>query len=135
MGKKIEIDGGNGESTENGADEFRVQDRRHWVDESRLEEAEEASEEEAGVPKQPSLIGEFRERAESAEKKLQEYIEAFKSFRNEQDDFRARLTRDVDRRVALKFGELVGELLESMDDLDRALQHASGIAGAKPLAD
>jgi molecular chaperone GrpE len=135
MGKKIEIDGGNGENARDGADEFRVQDRRHWVDESRLEEAEESTEEESAAPRQPSLIDEFRDRAEAAEKKLQEYIEAFKSFRSEQDDFRARLTRDVDRRVELKFGELVGELLDTMDDLDLALQHSNGIVGAKPLAD
>ncbi len=116
-----------GETDESG---FRFEDRRHWVhpDEA-LEEVEEVVE-----PKPPTLIDEYRSRAEAAELKLQEYIEAFKGFKREQDEFRERLRRDVDRRVNLQFGALVGELLEAMDNLDLALEHVNDVPQAEPLA-
>ena len=106
--------------------EFKVEDRRHWnVDEAEPEEAEVK-------PRQPGIIDEYRERAEAAEAKLQEYIEAYKDDQKEQERFRERLERDVDRRVELKFGELVGELLQTVDDLDLGLDHVRGVAQAEP---
>jgi molecular chaperone GrpE len=113
------------------SEEFRVEDRRHWAQGD--EEVEEAEGEVAEV-KQPTLLDEYRQRAEAAEKKLQEYIEAFKKFKEEHEQFRLRLSRDVERRVELSFGELVGELLESMDDLDLAVEHVNGVPEAEPLA-
>ena len=113
-------------------DEFKVEDRRHWV---RKEGPPEEAEAEAVEVKQPTLLDEYRQRAEAAERKLQEYIEAFKRFKDEQEEYRLRLSKDVDRRVDLKFGEMVGELLESMDNLDLALSHVNGVPEAKPLAE
>lgn len=128
-------EGGNGENrgAADGETEFSVKDRRHWV-----EEVEEATDEDdGGAPelRQPTLLEEYRERAEAAEQKLQEYIEAFKTFRDEQEQFRVRLNRDVDRRVGLKFGELIAALLESLDDLDLALEHANRVPEARALAE
>ena len=110
--------------------EFKVDDRRHWQqdgkgDEEKLTEA---------APIKPTIIDEYRERAETAERKLHEYIDAFKQFRKEQEDVRVRLNRDVQRKVALQFGELVGELLNSIDDLDLALAHIGEGEGAQSLA-
>jgi molecular chaperone GrpE len=47
---------------------------------------------------------------------------------------RGRLARDVDRKVDLKFGELLGELLVTLDDLDLSLAHVRGVSEAEPLA-
>ena len=116
------------ESGDRGEPAFRVEDRRHWT-----HGAEESSAE-AAPPRAPALLDEYRLRAESAEQKLQEYIEAFKQFRREQDEFRERLGRDVDRRVELKFGALLQELLETLDDIDLALEHAGDVPQAAPLA-
>ncbi|HKQ60172.1 MAG TPA: nucleotide exchange factor GrpE [Candidatus Polarisedimenticolaceae bacterium] len=114
-------------SDENGG--FRVEDRRHWTrDEAGGEEPPKSALAEPGV------VGELRQRAVAAEAKLQEYIEAFKAHREEQDRLRARLTRDVDRRVELQFGQLVVELLELVDDLDLALEHAGGVPEAAALS-
>ena len=120
-------EGGNGES---GDPEFKVEDRRHW---QRPEESEEAAAGDA-EPARPSIIDEYRRRAEQAEAKLLEYIEAFKRHKAEQEQFRVRLSGDVDRRVSLQFGELIGELLEVLDHLDLGLAHAQGTAEADPLA-
>lgn len=120
--------GKTGEATDESS-EFRVQDRRHWAGADRDDADEEPS-----PPKQPTMLDEFRLRAEAAEQQLQEYIEAFKRFREEHEEFRERLNRDVERRVELKFGEMVGELLDTVDDLDLALEHSARIPEAEPLA-
>jgi len=96
---------------------FKVKDRRHWAREDRGDEG--APEE--PVSTQPTILDEYKKRAQDAERKLLEYIAAFKESQSEQEAFRARIGRDVDRRVELRFGELVADLLETLDDLDLAL--------------
>lgn len=122
----------NGEPREEPEEGIRVTDKRHWA---RTEEEREQDEQETSSSPYPTLIDEFRERAEAAEKKLHEYIEAFKRSQQEQDRFRERLLRDVDRRVELKFGEVLTDLLETVDDLDLALAHVGDVPQAKPLAE
>ncbi len=113
--------------------QVKVTDKRHWArtDEER---AGDEQQEEPSSP-YPTMIDEFRQRAEAAERKLHEYIDAFKRSKQEQEAFRERLLRDVDRRVELQFGELLSELLESVDDLDLALGHVSDVPEARPLAE
>lgn len=111
------------------ADEFRIEDRRHWT---RGDDVPEPAEEE---PRPAGAVDELRRRAEDAESKLQEYIAAFKQREREQDDFRARLTADVERRVDLRFGDVLAELLETIDELDLALAHGAGVEAARPLVE
>ena len=111
-------------------DTFRVEDRRHSAHDT-------ADDDERGPdpsPKAPTLVDEYRMRTEAAEQKLQEYLEAFKQFRREQDEFRERLGRDVERRVELKFSSLVQELFEALDNLDLALEHVAQVPEAAPVA-
>ena len=110
---------------------FRVEDRRHWADPA--DETESAEDRRDTQTRTPSIVDELRERAEAAEARLQEYIEAFKRFRAEQDEVRARLTRDVERRAEVRFGELVSQLLGTVDDLELALDHARNIPAAEGL--
>jgi molecular chaperone GrpE len=121
-------DGCDGEEQD---DEFRFEDRRHGAHE---EEQSDTENEPHATPRTPTMIDEYRARAETAEQKLQEYIEAFKDFKREQDEFRARMGRDVDRRVDLKFGTLVHDLLEILDNLDLALEHVQEVPEAAELA-
>jgi len=107
----------------------RVEDKRHWArGEPAGDEAEEPS------SKHPTIVDQLRKRADDAEKKLLEYISAFKQSQADQDRFRERLQADVDRKVELRFGTLVTDVLESMDDLDLALAHVEGVQAAAPLA-
>jgi molecular chaperone GrpE len=118
-----------GAERDDGEPSFKVQDRRHWAREDRDDD------DEASVSTRPSVLDEYEERARAAEARLQDYIAAFKEAQAEQEAFRERLGRDVDRRVALQFAGLVSELLLSVDDLDLALAHAERVPEAKPLAD
>lgn len=108
---------------------LKVEDKRHWA---RRDAGEDEAE--AAPSTQPTILDEYRRRAEAAEKTLQDYIAAFKQSQAEQEEFRARLTRDVERRVDLQFGRLVSEMLETVDDLDLALSHVRELAEAAPLA-
>ena len=110
---------------------FQVKDRRHWAREDRGDDQAPGEE----ISTRPTVIDEYKKRAEDAERKLHEYIAAFKESRAEQDAFRARLERDVDRRVELRFSELLSDLIESLDDLDLALSHAGDATEAGPLAE
>ena len=123
-----DVDSNNGEDDSG----FKVADRRHWTQADEGDgEVDEAA---AAEPARPTIIDEFRMRAEAAEQKLQEYIEAFKKHKEEQEQFRLRLTRDVDRRVNRQFADLISDLLESMDNLDLALSHVEDVPEAEPLA-
>ena len=71
--RKIEIDAdtqddlgtNDGDNSEQNDEPFRFEDRRHWVhpDEEPTQEA---------TPRAPTMIDEYRDRTEAAEKKLQE---------------------------------------------------------------
>src|SRR5262245_37194585 len=107
----------------------RVEDKRHWA---RGEtEADEAAE---PASAHPTIVDQLKKRADDAEKKLLEYISAFKQSQADQDRFRERLQADVDRKVDLRFGSLVTDILESLDDLELALAHVQGVQSAAPLA-
>jgi molecular chaperone GrpE len=84
-------------------------------------EAEQA----AGADRRlPTYVEELKARAEDAERKTQEIIEAHRRALTEQDEYRKRLSRDLERRVNAEIGALLCRLIEILDDLDLALKHA-----------
>jgi molecular chaperone GrpE len=109
-------------------EEFRVEDRRHSA-----RSGEEPETDAAREPPETSVVGEFRRRAEQAEEKLRDYIAAFQQHRQEQEEFRARIAADVERRAEARFGSLIEGLLGVFDDLDLALAHAAELPAAAPL--
>lgn len=97
--------------------QFQVTDKRFWVgDESIIERAE------PGEPRFPSFVEELKARTEAAERKLHERIE---SLQRENEAFRERLDRQVEQRVRRGKAELLCDLLEIVDNLERALEAAS----------
>jgi molecular chaperone GrpE len=81
----------------------------------------------------PAAFEALRVRAEGAERKLREIQTTFMTAKAELDATRARLERDLERKVELKFSELVSGLLECADDLDRAIEHGATIKQAAPV--
>jgi molecular chaperone GrpE (heat shock protein) len=108
-------------------DEVRVEDRRHWATRADLEDAESEP-----APPVDTPLAQAERRAQEAETKLREYVAAFRQHEAEHEAFRTRMLEDVDRRVELRFGQLVGELLEMVDDLNRGLAHVED--DSDPLA-
>lgn len=120
---------GNGTSEESAS--FKVEDRRHWArgDLAAEEEGEET------FSTTPTIVDEYRQKAEAAEQRLREYIAAFKEAEADREAFRQRLAKDVDRKAELRYAGLVSELLETVDHLDLALSHARGAEAAAGLVD
>src|SRR5262245_30130252 len=75
----------------------------------------------------PAELEAMRARAEGAERKLREIQQTFLAAKAELEATRARLERDLARKVELKFADLVSDLLECGDDLDRAMEHGRTI--------
>ena len=65
-----------------------VTDRRHWVSES---EEGEGGEEPQTEDRLPTYVEQLKQEAEEKDKRLREYIAAFKEKSAENDEFRARL--------------------------------------------
>jgi len=81
----------------------------------------------------PEEFEALRFRAEGAERKLRDIQGTFLAAKAELDATRVRLERDLERKVELKFADLVTNLLECADDLDRALEHGRTIPAASPV--
>ena len=122
-------------------DNIKVEDKRHWAREDQDDAPLEPIDPSAGVAPEPPAtvdaaeLDAMRARAESAERKLREVQEAFLAGKAELDRTRERLERDLDRKVSIKFGELVSDLLETADDLDRAIGAGSSVAAAAPVVE
>ena len=95
---------------------MQVTDRRFWAQ-------DESAEEKASIPTKqyPSLVEELKTRTELAEQKLKEKVE---KLHQENEAFRGRLSKDMDRRVEQEKLELFGNFLELIDNLERALKAA-----------
>jgi molecular chaperone GrpE len=99
-------------------------------------DAAELDDAEPGRPAlDPEELEALRVRAEGAERKLREIQGTFVAAKAELDATRARLERDLARQVEIKFADLVKDLLESADDLDRAIDHGRKVRAAAPVMD
>ena len=96
------------------APEFQVMDRRFWVeDEAAVDKAKVAK------PKYPSFVEELKARTEASEMKLRERLEQIDS---ENTAFRQRLTKDFDRQVKGEKADLLRDILDVVDNLERAVE-------------
>ncbi len=93
---------------------FQVTDRRSWLEDEDLIER-------APTPERryPSFVEELKGRTELAEQKLKERI---KDVEAENEAFRDRLDKDMERRLEQKKMDLLRGFLEVTDNFERALQ-------------
>ena len=105
---------------------IRVEDKRFWA----RGETDEPEEPPASSPELEAALA----RAEAAERKLYDLSAAVTQLRQEQEAFRQRTERDLERRVASRFGDVAGGILEALDDLDLAIEHATADPAAAAFA-
>jgi molecular chaperone GrpE len=93
---------------------LQVHDRRFWVQ-------DESAEEKASVPdkRYPSLVEELKARTELAEQKLREKIARLDE---ENEAFRVRLSKEMERRMEQEKPELFRDVLELIDNFERAVK-------------
>lgn len=94
--------------------QFTVRDKRFWVDK---EEGREAKPEE----RLPTYVEQLKNQAEESERKLKEYIAAYKQKMAENDDFRKRLEANYQKRSEVSNAEFILNLLPVIDNFNRAV--------------
>ena len=100
---------------------FTVNDRRFWLNEDAdLEDLPDRPE-----SSKPTYVEELEGRLAEKEKTLREFIQAHKSSVADMDETRARLERELDRRLDVERAKLVGPFMEALDNLMR-LRAAAG---------
>ena len=102
---------------------MKVLDRRHWVDDN-----EESNDEDTPKPieeRLPNFVEQLKKDAEEKDKRLREYISAYKDKNAENDEFRIRLQKENETRLDQFKAILFARLLPILDNLKRAAQSAS----------
>jgi len=100
--------------------ELKINDRRHWASE---DNGGTDGDEGAGAAL-PSYVEKIQKELEANDSKLKEYIGAYKEKMAENDQFRARLEKDVERRAEMKVAEFMRGVLPVLDNLRLARESA-----------
>lgn len=111
--------------------EVKVVDRRWWV--KQAEEGGAASEEPARGPGKPAYVQELEERLAAKDQEVAELLARFREAGREFDESRVRLRKDVVKEVERGRRTMLAELLEVLDNLDRAIDAARAAASHDPL--
>ena len=120
---------GNKENTKSKIQEIKVVDKRHSAKES----SEQGIEEETLVKKYPSYVEELKSELDKKDKTLKEYIEAYKKIKEENEDFRARFKKDMEKRLETAKINFICSMLEIFDNLNRALDAAESSKNMEAL--
>ncbi len=115
------------ESTSDDAPELRVVDRRWWKT-----KGDTTSDEDAASERKPSYIEELEERIASLDATVRDYAEKYKTASREFEDARARMRRELGKEAERDRRTFLAELLEVVDNLDRAV--AAGHTGSDPAS-
>lgn len=115
----IESKGEDDESSE--SPRFKFNDKRFWVDE---EDKDEELDDEA-ISDKPSYVQELEKRAQDAEKRLAEYVKAYKEeVQVEWERTKERINREAERNLQIERRKIVANLLDVLDMLDMSLDSA-----------
>ncbi|MPY90832.1 MAG: nucleotide exchange factor GrpE [Luteitalea sp.] len=117
-----------------GEPEIKVVDRRWWAqrDDTASSDADPSAQE-PWEPGKPKYVEELERQVAEKDQLLQQYITQFKEASREFDEARARLRKEVARDADLARRTLLVDLLEVIDNLDRALETARRQSGADAL--
>ena len=99
-----------------GQPEVKVVDRRWWARGEQVEPSEPAG--------KPSYVEELEARLAEKDRLLQQYIEQYKGAAAEFDQARVRARRDAGKEIERGKRAFLVELLDIVDNLDRALASA-----------
>ena len=111
--------------------QVKVVDRRWWAQQGQTAEtagtdAEAAAPAEAWQPGKPTYVEELERRLAEKDQQLQETVARYRDASREFDDARVRLRKDVARDVERGRRAILVELLDVLDNLDRAIEAARG---------
>jgi len=94
--------------------EFRVRDKRFWVQ-------RDWDPKERSASRKPSYVEKLEESIHKSQKQVQDVRDAARKFRDEGESFRQRMERDVERKVDNLRAQFLSDMLEVLDNLERSL--------------
>lgn len=105
---------------------LNIVDKRSWTQESSVQE--ELGEGTASKRNRyPTYVEELLNKLQEKDRKLKEFISSYQEeIHLENESFRARLNREMERRLEAAKADLVRGFLEVLDNLERALNSARG---------
>src|SRR5690606_25307158 len=89
--------------------------------------------EETWAPDKPTYVQELEQQLAEKNDLLQQYITQYKQAQQEFDEARARMRKEVARDGELARRAFFVDLLEVVDDLDRAIEAARAAGGNSPI--
>ena len=104
-----------------------VVDRRHWA-----QAKTEAGDDTEG-PKKPSYVGELEGKLTDCEARLNDTLTQHRAVKTEFEEARTRLQREVSQEVERQRRALLVDLLEVVDNLDRAVEASQTAADVATL--
>ena len=97
----------------------KVVDRRWWANEN----AEAPREDTRGSGK-PTYVEELERQVAEKDQQIQEYLSKYRSAASEFEEARLRMRREIMKDVERSRRDVIAEMLEVLDNLDRALESA-----------
>jgi len=107
----------------------KVVDRRWWAN----PEASATSSEGAATSLKPTYVEELEQKVAEKDKQIQEYIAKYRQASTEFDEMRLRLRREISKDIERTRREILSELIEVVDNLERALEAAKRSPSADAL--
>lgn len=112
---------------------MKVIDRRFWARQEAQKAPASGAEDTEPRTLRPAVVEELQARLDAAQERLREAHQVILRAQKENDEFRERLRRDLERRVVLAKADTLCSILEVADNLERALGAAGASAGAAVL--
>lgn len=106
----------------------KVVDRRWWA----TSDASAQREDTRGTGK-PTYVEELEQQIAEKDRQIQEYLAKYRGAAGEFEEARLRLKREIGKDIERSRREILGELLEVMDNLDRALDSVRQGASTETL--
>jgi molecular chaperone GrpE len=107
----------------------KVVDRRWWAN----TDASSSSSESAATSLKPTYVEELEQKVAEKDKQIQEYLAKYRQASSEFDEMRLRLRREISKDVERARRDVISELLEVLDNLERAVDAARSSASSETL--
>ena len=105
---------------------IKVVDRRWWA------QTADAPREDTRGSGKPSYVEELEQQVADKDRQIQEYLTKYRQSAGEFEEARLRMRREISKDIERARRDILSEMLEVLDNLDRALESARG--GASPEA-
>jgi molecular chaperone GrpE len=107
----------------------KVVDRRWWANQ---DQSAATTEPPSSAPQKPTYVEELERQLAEKDRQVQEYIGKYRQAASEFEEARLRLRREISKDIERGRREIIADLLEVLDNLDRAIEAPN--AGASPAA-